>query len=281
MSILTHAGISRRSTVHFLRDIPGVPGTLGNLAFPPHTTLDRSKLHSYHVPYRRPFCPLQLHTFVMPGISDAEEYLDVLSMPIFSEDDVLRYGLDIATGRCNFSNNDRTFRALYGSSAKVLAEQFEDLQASTDVNVRLTRKENSSKGLRSFLMAHHWLWAAPKNVSLMATRFRVCEDYCQGEYRWKWVRKIAALAEVKIRLEDRFSGGQLSVDYKVFTLSLDGTDFRCWEPKHPTKPIDTGYASHKFKSAGLRYEVAISIETGKCLWISGPHSAGKHNMTIL
>lgn len=210
--------------------------------------------------------------------TNADRY-DVMTMPVFSEDDVLRYGLTLATGRTDFRDNDSTFHALYGSSAKVLAEQFEDMQISENDKARLTRKDNSSKGLCSFLMAHHWLWAAPKNATLMATRFRVCVDYCQGKHLWKWIRRIAALAEEKIRLEDRFSGN-LSVSYEVFTLLVDGTDFRCWEPKHPTLPIDTGYASHKFKSAGLRYKIALSVETGECVFISGPHPAGKHDMTV-
>ena len=214
------------------------------------------------------------------SISDAsEELYHLLTMPVFSEDTILKYGLQIAAGRDDFPNNDRVFRSLYGSSARVLKDQFEDLQISVNDEARLTRKENSSKGLCSFLMAHHWLWAAPKNATLMATRFGTCEDYCQGEHRWKWVRKIAALGEEKIRFEDRTTG-QLSVEKSMFTISVDGTDFKSWEPKHPTKPIDTSYASHKFKSAGQRYEIAISIKMDKCVWISGPHRAGKHDMTI-
>ena len=61
---------------------------------------------------------------------------------------------------------------------------------------------------------------------------------------------------------------------------MDGTDFKTWEPKHPTKPIDTKYALHKIKSAGLRYELGISVKTGRCVWIHGPFPAGTHDMTI-
>jgi len=39
-------------------------------------------------------------------------------------------------------------------------------------------------------------------------------------------------------------------------------------------PFDPGYYSHKFGSAGLRYEVATSISTGWIVWINGPFPCG-------
>ncbi len=44
-------------------------------------------------------------------------------------------------------------------------------------------------------------------------------------------------------------------DTEVFIMTLDGTDFRIWEPKHQSFPYDKGYYAHKFKKAGLRYEI--------------------------
>lgn len=52
---------------------------------------------------------------------------------------------------------------------------------------------------------------------------------------------------------------------------MDGTDFRC--PNYG--PI---FSSHKFaKKGGLRYEVALCIQTGDIVWIHGPFAAGKWN----
>lgn len=48
-------------------------------------------------------------------------------------------------------------------------------------------------------------------------------------------------------------------------VSLDGTDFRIQEPYHPDG-IDPSYYSHKFKAAGLRYEVGLNIRTGDIVW---------------
>ena len=203
--------------------------------------------------------------------------IDLINGPLYKEDDVLRFGLKIATGREEYKHSDYIFHSLYGSSAAVLAAQFGDLQTTSVPGARLTAKENSDKGLRSFLIAHFWLWTRPKNVVLMSTRFGVCEDYCQGRYLWDWVKRIGLLRREKIRWRDR---GMVQVGGEKFTVSLDGTDFKTWEPKHPTLPIDTKYASHKFLSAGFRYEIALSVRTGKCVWISGPHKAGKHDMTV-
>ena len=87
---------------------------------------------------------------------------------------------------------------------------------------------------------------------------------CQGEHLWKWIRKISELAAEKIRWEDR-TDAVISKHTKTFTISVNGTDFCVWEPEHPTKPIDRKYALHKFKSAGLRYKIAVSVQTGLCV----------------
>lgn len=59
-------------------------------------------------------------------------------------------------------------------------------------------------------------------------------------------------------------------NYKM-NVSLDGTDFKIREPT----PFDKKWYSHKFKSAGLRYEVGISIECGEIVWASGGLPCGE------
>ena len=56
-------------------------------------------------------------------------------------------------------------------------------------------------------------------------------------------------------------------------VSLDGTDFRIQEPS----PFSRKWFSHKFKAAGLKYEVGLSIETGDIVWASGGIPAGLMN----
>lgn len=55
-------------------------------------------------------------------------------------------------------------------------------------------------------------------------------------------------------------------------ITVDGTDFRVYEPGR----FDRTWYSHKFKCAGLRWEVAISIYSGDIVWISGPYRCGSN-----
>ena len=53
-------------------------------------------------------------------------------------------------------------------------------------------------------------------------------------------------------------------------MTVDGTDFKVNNPK----VFNKAWYSHKFKHAGLRYEVAVSIKKGDIVWIHGPFAAG-------
>lgn len=93
---------------------------------------------------------------------------------------------------------------------------------------------------------------------------------------WKWIGKISALSASAVVWDDRLDNPEA----EIFVVTVDGTDFRIWEPKHPAFPMDKSYCSHKYKHAALRYEIAISIHTGKVVWINGPHRGGKSDLTI-
>lgn len=54
-------------------------------------------------------------------------------------------------------------------------------------------------------------------------------------------------------------------------VSLDGTDFRIREPQ----PFNKKWFSHKFKAAGVRYEIGISIVEGEIVWASGGFPCGE------
>jgi len=56
-------------------------------------------------------------------------------------------------------------------------------------------------------------------------------------------------------------------------MSVDGTDCRV---KRPKPDEFRKYYSHKFKGAGLRYEVALCIQTGDIVWVNGPFPCGHH-----
>jgi DDE superfamily endonuclease len=53
---------------------------------------------------------------------------------------------------------------------------------------------------------------------------------------------------------------------------VDGVDFPIFEPQK----FDRQWYSHKFKGPGIRYEVAVCIQTGDIVWVNGPYKCGKY-----
>jgi hypothetical protein len=164
----------------------------------------------------------------------------------------------------------------YGSDALELADVWYDLTTTDIEGAQLTATEKSEKGFRFFLMAHHFLWTYPKNSRNISSRFKICECYCRGKSRWTWVGKIVALKAKKIVWDPRLNQPNI----ETFILSVDGTDFKMWEKKHPNLPRDPQQCSQKFKHGAVKYEIGLSVFRSQCVWISGPHRAAKHDMTI-
>lgn len=57
-------------------------------------------------------------------------------------------------------------------------------------------------------------------------------------------------------------------------MSLDGTDMPVQMKFAP------GFMSHKFKGNGVKYEVAICIQTGEIVWIHGPVRCGENDISV-
>ena len=55
-------------------------------------------------------------------------------------------------------------------------------------------------------------------------------------------------------------------------VTVDRTDFRIQEPR----PFSPQWYSHKFKSPGVHYEVAVSINGGDIVHINGPFPCGSN-----
>ena len=122
---------------------------------------------------------------------------------ILSPQDILEKGFHFFNGLPNNFNGKWTkrrtdeFKAHYGSSPVVLANQWFDLM-TVDLDLGLTEGDRSEKGLKMFFIAHHFLWAYPKNTKILASAFSVSDRTVQGENLWRWVRMIAALKAKKI-----------------------------------------------------------------------------------
>jgi DDE superfamily endonuclease len=53
-------------------------------------------------------------------------------------------------------------------------------------------------------------------------------------------------------------------------VTIDGTDCPILEPR----PFSPYWYSHKFRGAGLRYEIGVCIQTGWIVWLKGPYPCG-------
>jgi len=87
----------------------------------------------------------------------------------------------------------------------------------------------------------------------------------------------------QIRWPDRWTTNNPHLhgqDTEVFLVSVDGIHCKVQEPKHPFYPKNPAMYSHKFHSAGLNYEVAISVFENKVVWVNGPFQASTHDITV-
>jgi hypothetical protein len=58
---------------------------------------------------------------------------------------------------------------------------------------------------------------------------------------------------------------------KTCFVTVDGTDCPIYEPT----PFSRAWFSHKLNGPGLRYEVAVCIQTGDIVWINGGFPCGR------
>jgi hypothetical protein len=206
------------------------------------------------------------------------QFTDV-AQNLYSPQDVMKHGLGfLSINVYGKSNQWQTteFHKHYGSNPLTLASQWFDLCLTDIPEAMLNTEDRSHGGLRSFLIAHYFLWQYPKNSNTLALAFKICERNARGDPIWKWVSRIAAL---KAKVIVWFSA--LDARHtEVFALSVDGTDFRVNEKKHPTLNQDKKQCSKKFNHGALKYEIAMSVFEPKCVWIYGPHRGAEHDMTI-
>lgn len=175
------------------------------------------------------------------------------------------------------SFKDEVFQWHYGSAPMDVAEIWFDLQAGEIPGASLNKHENSIVGFKRFMMAHFYLWVYPKNAGLIATRFGMCKTYCQGEHLHKWIRKIAALCEKKIKWDPDIGREGSS----KWVCSIDCTDVRTWEKRHHFHlNVDRTLWTKKFNSAGLKYEIVLNITKSKCMSIVGPQIPSKTDMDL-
>ena len=202
------------------------------------------------------------------------------STMLLSPNNVLERGLkmmDLSLVSASLARKTSLFEKHFGSTPMVLAAIFYDLTVTSIPGAVLTEKENSEKGCLMFLTANYFLWTYPKNAEVLASRVKICERHARGEYLWNWIRKIRLLKEKVIfwpRILDDPQG-------PVNAVSVDGTNYRRNEEKHPTLNLNTGNCSKKFAHGAIKFEVGLSVYESKCVWLNGPVRGGEHDLTLL
>jgi len=173
-------------------------------------------------------------------------------------------GFDLARQRrTRAATNIERFRACFGVGPGSCAAVFRDIQM-TDIPDAHIDKPN----VFYFLVALNWL-AIYNKEAVMAGFFKSDEKTLREKIKL-YVDAIAALKEKKIIWRD------LEEAEEIYVLSVDGVHFRTNEPR---KVPSANWCSHKHKSAGLGYEIGISIWHNQVVWIAGPFQPATHDKT--
>ena len=181
--------------------------------------------------------------------------------------------------------NISRFRTNYVSHPRVYADLFERLQ-TTEIDEALLDCSvlGLEKTLNYFFMAIYLLAEYPTEEKAETVfSFGVC-DRTYRLHGWNIVAKIAALHSDVIKWPEWWGNPASHPDGNLnetrFIITVDGTHCPIEEPTLDSFAKQRKFYSHKFKTAGLDYEVALSIFQPKCVWIAGPYPAGKHDITV-
>lgn len=90
---------------------------------------------------------------------------------------------------------------------------------------------------------------------------------CASNTSHKSTIRCTVLLTLQIDWDRRNLGNHQGTRARV---TVDGTDFGINEPS----PFDPRWFSHKFNGPGLRYEIAIAIQSGDIVWLHGPFPCG-------
>ena len=167
----------------------------------------------------------------------------------------------------------KRFRAHFGSSPLDIAEMWCDLCDGDTVQTKLPAEDENAGGFKRFLHAHYWLFTRPKNRFISMSHFRLSEKEVSGKTLWLWIGRISALKAKKIVWHKKIDD---SKGPKII-LSVDGVDFKTWEPSTGQFNRDPSWCSGKMKASACRCELAIDVWSSKLVWINGPFKAGSHN----
>jgi hypothetical protein len=207
-----------------------------------------------------------------------------MAVVVYTPDEIMEHGLrmmsyDVAKQAkvCRDTNLKR-FREMYGSLPVVYAHLWEDLQTTRIAEATLV-VDSPEKQLLYFLHAVHFLKKYPTEGD-SAARFGKSSRTLR-ETKWAYVLRIQALKAQKISWPDEWTrNGAEAADIPTFLVTVDGVHCRIYEPQEGEWSKNPKYYSHKFKQAGLSYEIALSVFTNRVVSLNGPYPAATNDTAI-
>lgn len=203
---------------------------------------------------------------------------------VLTTDDALKRGLELVgfsaarQSSVRRSKNMSRFRTWYGSNPVVCSSLWQKLHQTTIERAQINWKNLSyGRRVRYYFMAIHMLACYPTEQEAEGTWGK--SDKTWRCWVWHIVGCIAAIKPEIIRWPS-FWGNSDSEDETIFIITVDGTHCPIQEPTHPAFSENTKFYSHKFHSAALDYEIAISIFTQQVVWVHGPFPAGDNDISI-
>jgi hypothetical protein len=186
---------------------------------------------------------------------------------LLSEKEFMALGLELAgydrwqtyKEHCNIQR----FVECYGATPLTCSEMWDDLEMLGEI-------DNKSKP-KYFLMALFYLFKY-LNKTDIGRFFKIGCRNTVRKHVDHWVEKIQTLLQLKMLSLDE------SDDGLVYFMTVDGTHCPIREPR----PFSKIWSSFKLGGkAGLNYEVGLSINKPKLIWLYGPIPAGlKYDLQI-
>jgi len=175
------------------------------------------------------------------------------------------------------SKNLERFKTHFGAAPSVIAAIWMDLKTTPVPEANISDVANTS--VNHLLMAAHFLKCYPKENECEAV-FGL-SDTTVRKWMWCYIKRLQALKETKIVWPVHWNPNESGQEAETtFVVAVDGVHCRIQEPMHGNHSKNPQRCSHKFKQAGLAYEVALSIFENRCVWINGPFAAGKNDVSI-
>jgi len=168
------------------------------------------------------------------------------------------------------------FATHFGSKPVVYAAIWADLQRTENEDAKVDVVNDRTK-IEHLLIATHFFKCHSKENEAEAI-FKL-SDRSIRKWVWFYAARLQALKSEKIAFPSRWSPDDTQPE-STFILLVDRVHCRMHEPMHGTCSKNPKCCSHKFKQAGLDYEIALSIFENKCVWVNGPFPAGKNDISV-